>query len=505
MKKVTLFLLLTGFCAFISAQTLSSFRDSILKENFKKDIAFLCDPGLSGRKFASPGEAKSADYIRNQFAGDQLSGINTGKDIYFQRYIYSIDTLRRFTIENYNGTLEYVSDFFTFGFLFMHSTPEIEFIYAGFGLDRDDYSDYRNIDVKNKWVVAEINSPVDSTGKLMNYFDNNLHVNFREISAKTESAWKHGAKGVVFKMNSRRYVPDLLSHIIENRHLYRSKDDITLNLADSIFPYIYARDEIIDSVMGIKHSVLDSIINAKLKNHESPAGLMETRVSFNIEIEKRNFGSQNVVGVIQGVDDKIGMVISAHYDAVKENDSLIYPGANDNASGTTSVLQLAKVFSGIAKSGYIPEKSIAFILFSGEEAGLVGSRNFVNHLPFLIDSSAVVINLDCVGIVDTSKFSSYGACVAAPEDILNRYGKMINDIASKEGQLYRIDFSRFYEYSDNLSFTNGGYRAMHISTGGGEVMHTIQDRPERIDYDNLLKVTQLVFDFVNLNMNFIKR
>lgn len=505
MKKIVLFLIFTEFFNLIVAQKISSFRDSILKENLQKDVAFLCDPDLSGREFASPGEMKSAAYIRDQFVSYHLTGINKDVDDYFQKYIYSYDTLISFNIENQNVILKYISDFFSFEFWFLHDTSDVEFIYAGFGLDRDDYSDYENIDVKNKWVVVEINSPIDSTGKLMDFFDSNLPVNLYEISKKKETAMNHGAIGIVFKVNSEKYVPEVLSHIMESRHTYRSKDDITLNLDYGIFPGIVARTGIIDSIMGIKSCDLNSLINSKLKNHQSAAGLLKTKVSFKIEKQKRDFRSQNVVGVIKGIEDKVGIIVSAHYDAVKGNDSLSYPGANDNASGTAATLQLANVFSEITKSGNKPENTIAFVLFSGEEVGLVGSRYFVKHIPFLMDSSTLVINLDCVGIVDTSKFDQGGLCIASPENVINRYAKMLNDIALKEEQPFRIDFNQYFQYSDNLSFTNCGYQALHISTGGGEVMHSPQDRPELFNYNNFVNVTQLVFDFIILNTNFLNR
>ena len=505
MKKTIIFFIFSAFCNLIVAQKISSFRDSILKENLQKDIAFLCDPDLSGRKFASTGEMKSAEYLSDQFVRYHLTGINKDIDNYFQKYILSYDTLISFNIENQNGILKYISDFFSFEFLFLHDTSDVEFIYTGFGLDRDDYSDYGNMDVKNKWVVVEINSPIDSTGKLMDYFDFNLPVNLYEISEKRETAMKHGARGIVFKVNSQKYIPEVLSHIIDSRHTYRSKDDITLNLANGIFPGIVARAGIIDSIMGIKSCDLDSIINSNLKKHQTVAGKLKTKVSFKIEKQKRDFISQNVVGVIKGFEDKVGIIISAHYDAVKDNDSLSYPGANDNASGTAAVLQLSNVFSKITKSGYKPEKSIAFVLFSGEEVGLVGSTYFVKHIPLLMDSSTLVINLDCIGIVDTSKFEKGGLCIAAPEIIITRYSKILNDIALKEEQPFRIDFNQYFQYSDNLSFTNCGYQAMHISTGGGELMHSPQDRPELFNYDNFVNVTQLVFDFIILNMNFINR
>jgi hypothetical protein len=85
MKKIiALFFIITEFCNLIVAQNFSTFRDSILKENLQKDITFLCDPSLSGRKIASKGEKKVANYIREQFIKSRLIG-NIGENAnYYQ-------------------------------------------------------------------------------------------------------------------------------------------------------------------------------------------------------------------------------------------------------------------------------------------------------------------------------------------------------------------------------------------------------------------------------------
>ena len=502
-KLLTLFLIITGSCNLIPAQNFSIYRDSILKENLQKDISFLCDPGLSGRKMASTGEKKVAGYIREQFIKSGLTG-KIGENLnYYQDFTLTYDSLLSFTIYNNNTRLDYISDFFSFEFCFLHDTSDVELVYAGFGLDRDDYSDYKNINVKNKWVVVEINSPVDSAGKLMDHFDFNEPVNY-EMYDKKHIAQKYGARGIIFKIPSQRYIPEVLSRIAGNPHIYGTKENAALNLEIGTFPKIIAKKDQIDLLMGVNTRNLETLINSKLRNKQSPAGNISTKVSFTMKKKDIKFNSQNVIGIIKGKDEKVGIIISAHYDAVKGNDTLFYPGANDNASGTAAVIQLSNVFSKIVKAGYTPEKSIAFVLFSGEEEGIVGSTYFLNHIPFEIDSTTLDINMDCVGILD-SKFKNGGVFIHAPEDIINQYRNTFCEINSREKEPLDIDFNQYYQYSDNLAFTNKGYQAMFISTGGGEVMHSPQDRPELFNYDNFVNVTRLIFDFVISRMNFIKK
>ncbi|MBN2613123.1 MAG: M28 family peptidase [Bacteroidales bacterium] len=483
--------------------SLNSFKDSISSRNLEEHILYLCDRNLGGRKFATPGERNAATYIQNQFAKSGLLGNFNTIQNYSQNFVYSYDTLISFNIENENKRLYYLSDFFTFEFCFLSDADKIEIVYAGFGLDGEDYSDYKNIDVKNKWVVVEINSPLDTTGKLTDYFDFVKPVNLAEISEKKENAKKHGAQGIIFKVNSQRYVPEVLSHINTNWHLYRSMDNVALNHAIGTFPAIIARSGSIDSLMGINSEHLKRHIDTLLKSGQSPAGFSKTDVSFRIVKQNRAFKSQNLIGVLEGEDKKIGLIISAHYDAVGTEDSIFYPGANDNASGTSAVIELGNLFSKITRSGYMPQKSIAFITFSGEEEGLVGSGFFIKNKPFFMDNETFTINLDCIGVLDTTKFKNAGLYVAAPENVIYKMQDRLIQIASQEKKPLTLEFSQNYQHSDNACFTYAGYPSIHLLTGWGE-MHTPGDNPETINYNNLETVTRFVFNIILSQILFIK-
>ncbi|MFN8208465.1 MAG: M28 family peptidase [Bacteroidales bacterium] len=487
----------------LKAQNDIAFGNDIVKEDFEKEIQFLCDSSLSGRKIASTGEKTVADFIRKHFVKCGLNGVGGGNFNFYQDFTLTYDSLISFNIYNDKNNLDYISDFFTFEFSFLQDTTDLQLVYGGFGLDREDYSDYRNLDVKNKWVVVEMNSPLDSAGNLLGNFDFDDHVNLYNMTEKKLIAQKHGARGIIFKIPSHKYISDALSHVAGNPHIYGTKDNVALNLEIGTFPKILAKKEQIDLLMGLNTQELDTLICYKLRNKQSPAGNISARIAFEMKKKYIKFNSQNIIGIIPGRDKKVGIILSAHYDAVKGEDSLFFPGANDNAAGTATVLELAKGFSEISKAGYIPEKSIAFVLFSGEEEGIVGSTYFVNHIPFEVDSATLDINMDCVGILD-SRFNKGGFSISAPETILDQYSNVFNQINSRGKEPLNIEFNTFYQYSDNASFTYNGLKAMNISTGGGEVIHSPRDRPELLDLDNLVHVTRLLFDFVLSEMNFAK-
>lgn len=210
-----------------------------------------------------------------------------------------------------------------------------------------------------------------------------------------------------------------------------------------------------------------------------------------IEIEsvwKKNYGTQNVIGYVKGtsVPDSF-LVFTAHYDHLGEmGDGNYFPGANDNASGTSMVLNLAKYYS------QHPSKySVAFIFFSGEELGLLGSKYYVNHALFPLSGIKFLVNLDIVGtgdegikVVNATEFpSQFDKLVKLNE------GKQLVKVVSPRGKAANSDHYSFYEK---------GVPCFFIYTMGGiSAYHDVFDRPETLpltDYEDLLK---LLIDFTN--------
>ncbi len=500
MKKAIVFLMILfpGIFNLSKAQDYLKFKDSITENNLRKHVEVLCNKGLGGRKFATQGETNAANYIRNQFVSSGLAGNVYGINNYFQNYSLCFDTLIGLNIENQNKRLSNLTDFFTMEFCFLKDTLNVDVIYAGFGLEREDYSDYKNIDVKNKWVVVELNSPIDSTGKLIDFFDFNKSGDPREINHKKEIAQKKGALGVIFKINTQKY-PEFLGHCVSDWIRYRSKDIALLNRLYSTYPGILAKQSAIDSLLGINTEEFNERINIQLKKHISTAGEKQTKISFKINKQQRCFRSQNVIGILKGKKETVGAIISAHYDAVKDNDTLFYPGANDNASGTSAVIQLADVFSKIVKSGYIPEKTIVFVAFSGEEEGLVGSEYFVKHNSLSIDSSTLNINLDCIGYIgfldSENQYKDNFSIIYATENEFSRLKLKLNNLALAEIPPLNIAFDQNYECSDNASFVYNGIHAINLLSGWGG-MHSPKDIPETLNYHNMQSITRYAFDII---------
>ncbi len=205
----------------------------------------------------------------------------------------------------------------------------------------------------------------------------------------------------------------------------------------------------------------------------------------------------NVIGVIPGANaDWTGQValVTAHYDhlgrgwpeAHREHAGALHLGADDNASGVAVLLELARVFA----SGDKPQRTLVFVAFTGEEAGLLGARHFVaNPLPLPLDKVLGVINLDTVGRAGTGKVSILGTGTATEWPHIFRGASFVTgvDSASVPGN---------FEASDQKVFIERGIPAVQIFTGPHGDYHRPSDTADKVDTAGLVKVATLVREAV---------
>ena len=108
----------------------------------------------------------------------------------------------------------------------------------------------------------------------------------------------------------------------------------------------------------------------------------------------------NVIGFLEGTDLKDeAIIISAHFDHLGIKDGVIYNGANDNASGTSTLLEMLRIIDKMRKAGIKPRRTIIFALFTAEEKGLWGSRFYTDHPFFALAQTKFNVNIDMVGVL----------------------------------------------------------------------------------------------------------
>jgi len=232
--------------------------------------------------------------------------------------------------------------------------------------------------------------------------------------------------------------------------------------------------------------ILESSLNRlKLNLNTNLPHVVKVKIS---AIVKKDIKTSNLIGVSKGTSksDSI-VVVCAHYDHLGAlGKKVFFPGANDNASGTAMLLEMAYYFQ---TRPHVYD--IVFIAFTGEEAGLLGSFHFVNHPLFPLKSIKFVLNLDLMG------FGDKGATVVNGT-ILPTQFSLLQKINAEKGYLPIVNARGKASNSDHYPFSEAGVPAFFVYTlGGPGYYHDVFDKPETVTFSKFTSVFRWLIDFLN--------
>jgi Zn-dependent M28 family amino/carboxypeptidase len=179
----------------------------------------------------------------------------------------------------------------------------------------------------------------------------------------------------------------------------------------------------------------------------------------------------------------------------------VYNGADDNASGTTAVLEIAEAFKMAEKDGYKPRRSILFLLVSGEEKGLLGSKYYSDHPVYPLSNTMVDLNIDMIGRRDDTHEDSNNYVYLIGADKLSTELHEISEQTNATYTQLEIDYTfnedddpnRFYYRSDQYNFAKNNIPVIFYFNGTHDDYHQITDTADKIELDALQKRAQLVF------------
>ena len=208
--------------------------------------------------------------------------------------------------------------------------------------------------------------------------------------------------------------------------------------------------------------------------------------------------SQNVIGIVEGELKNDYIVISAHYDHLGKKLRFTYNGADDNASGVSGLLELARVFSEYAKKGIRPKRSIVFIAFSAEEEGMLGSEYFTKYPTIPLKRTVLNINMDMIGrakkrntksvlylIMNSQKTVDFHDKALEGYDTWGlKFNYSLNDKNHPKQVFYRSDHYHFYKK---------GIPFIFYHTNDHSDYHQPTDTARKIRFDALLEITKLIF------------
>lgn len=264
----------------------------------------------------------------------------------------------------------------------------------------------------------------------------------------------------------------------------------------------YISEKVATEIMGEEGTgIFDKMTSGTLKGKIYKANI-------DLSFQKKNVTTHvsNVMGLIEGTDKKDEyVIITAHYDHVgKRNDTTIFYGADDDGSGTVSVLELAEAFAKAKAAGKGPRRSILFMTVSGEEHGLWGSAYYSNHPVYPLEKTTVNLNIDMIGrigndymkdkdsanyvyVIGDNKLSS--DLTPITENVNSTYTKLKLDRKYNDPN----DPNRFYYRSDHYNFAQKGVPIIFYFNGVHPDYHRPTDTPDKIKYELMEKRAKLVF------------
>jgi Zn-dependent M28 family amino/carboxypeptidase len=212
--------------------------------------------------------------------------------------------------------------------------------------------------------------------------------------------------------------------------------------------------------------------------------------------------TENVLAYIKGTEfpDEV-VIISAHLDHLGVKDSLIYYGADDNASGTAAVMEMAKAFQLAKNEGHGPKRSILFLHLAAEEEGLYGSRYYIKHPVFALENTVADLNIDMIGRVDRYHKDQNDYIYVIGADRLSTELHYISEAANDQFTHLTLDYkynvdndpNGYYYRSDHYNFARQNIPVIFYFNGEHEDYHEPTDTPDKINYPLLEKRTKLIF------------
>ena len=452
------------------------------------DVKYLASPAMKGRATGSPELEKAAAFIATRFQGFGLKPAD-GKSFYQAFEVTTNARLGRANRFRYvqNGrttTLSFPEDFVPFNF---SSAGKFAgpVVFVGYGITAPEYNydDYAGIDVKGKVVLMLQHEPQEFDEKSV--FEGKNFTQHMQYSSKASNAKIHGAAGVI---------------LIKDRANHRNEPDklepfgSTAGPANAGIAFLQVEEAKVDGWFTDAGKNLDTLmatIDETLKP-QSFAFPNSMTVDVTLDLERAVKTVHNVAGYLPGETDEY-VVIGAHYDhlGLGEQYSLapslvgtIHPGADDNASGTAGVIELAREISAEPKQ----KRGVLFVAFAGEELGLLGSSFYVTHPDYPLAKAVAMINLDMIGRIRNDKVYVGGAGTGSTlRSVLDR-------VTPKYGM--HLDYSETSGYgsSDHMEFVSKQVPVLFFFSGLHSDYHKPSDTWDKIDAPEATKLLRLVAD-----------
>ncbi|WP_121245211.1 M28 family peptidase [Mucilaginibacter phyllosphaerae] len=498
MKKLSLWItgiaITTAACAQQNPTALK-YGNVINVTDAKKHLSILASDEYEGRETGKPGAEKAANYIAAEFKRLGLQAPVNGS--YFLDVPLSENKLN-FTAFTVNGeSFGSWKDFFMNGSFPDKNLNVSDVVYVGFGTA----AELEGVDLTGK-VILLINEDKPEAGKTAN-------TSYRATPQRRAILEAIRAKNpaAIIAVNSE------LTAILKRYGASQGGGRIAIKKeekANTAAPLFNAAPTIADAILKASGKTYEQLRTATLAGKQSQ--VIKAAVNIAFVTEKKDVKAVDVLGFMPGSDAKLKnevLVFSAHYDHIGLNPDpnakdKVNNGADDDGSGTTGVLEIARAFSKAKKDGKGPRRSILFLGNVGEEKGLLGSEWYTDHPVYPLANTIADLNIDMIGRVgeeymgkpDSANYVySIGSAMLSTD--LHKIGEAANNNYTKMKLDYKYDDpndpNQFYYRSDHYNFARYGVPIIFYFNGVHADYHGLGDEVSKINFPLLVKRAQLAF------------
>lgn len=526
---------------FENPQLVGKYQASITAEDLAAHLYFFASDFFEGRETSTRGQKMAAEYLAGQYRKMGVSPKGTGGNgnprspgVYLQEFpLYG----SRFDkAELYlNGSS---SPAHTFGgsgtdgsFLTVFASTvdaTAPIVFGGYGIGDDDlnYNDYTaltnaGIDIAGKWLMILADEPMKGP-----------EMSLLATEGGKPSTWTTGRFNKLRSLPAGDAAPAGVLIVGDLSPLVQPSVYDAAMAAGNVPPSVgslsmdppnpnSARRSRFPTVLSISPELANKLLASSGKTVESLKAsidaslkpvVLEVATQLRATVNNKTYetSTENVVAFIEGSDPALKdqvVVVSSHYDHIgMRPDPVdgISNGADDDGSGTVSVLEIAEAFMKAKADGYGPRRSILFLNVTGEEKGLLGSAYFTDKEPLVpLEKVVANLNIDMIGRIDPTHpgpNSDYvyiiGSNLVSQElhDINMRVNQEIGiKIDLNERFNSKDDPNQFYRRSDHWNFGKHNIPFIFFFTGTHDDYHGVDDEPDKIEYERMARIAQVIF------------
>ncbi len=474
---------------------------TITPTDLRRHLTVLSADDMEGRETGQPGQKRAAAYLQAQL--EAMGFPRIGDNGYFQTIKFSRQKWDVIEMTLAGQELRHLWEFYSSpGRNSSRDSVHIdEVVFLGYGIDDSGYSDYDGHDLRGKTIMILAGEPRGRDGRFLLTRTKDPSGWSLDDGRKLRLAAEKGVETVMiidpaFKTN----VQDVRQETLDGRLRMTDQTEAERTEANSV----YLSSELAKDIIGREYK---KVVKAR-KRIEKSGNPRPVSVPTDITLTQRKAVTEligeNVLGYLEGSDPNIKdevLVVSAHYDHLGKRGDAVFNGADDNGSGSSTVLEVAQAFVEARKAGQGPRRSVLFLWVSGEEKGLLGSEYYSTHPVFPLEQTIADINVDMVGRVDEKHAADPYYIYVIGSDRLSSELHAINEAVNEDFTQLELDYTynlesdpnRYYYRSDHYNFARNGIPSIFFFNGSHADYHRDTDTIEKINFEKMARIGQLVF------------